>query len=128
MTNHRVTMSRSWRAGRGRSRQQAPGEVGAVGRKWRRRRPGSRSGDESAGVFQGTLAGLPVRLGAVLTRNHGASRSLTQDVSEDERRHEGGIRVDHELRRVDAELAPGDLLVRHRARVRPVADVVLSLI
>src|SRR5438445_6989204 len=47
--------------------------------------------------------------------------SPPQYVREDERGHDRRVRLDDVLRRVDAELAPGDLLVRHRAGVRAVA-------
>src|SRR5262249_2938829 len=40
---------------------------------------------------------------------------------EDERRHDGRVALGNELGRVDAELAPSDFLVRHRARIAAVA-------
>lgn len=44
-----------------------------------------------------------------------------EDVGENERRDDRRVRLDDELGRLNRELAPGDLLVRHRARVRAVA-------
>src|SRR5229473_342413 len=44
-----------------------------------------------------------------------------EDFREHERRADRGVRLDDELRRVRGELAPRNLLVRHRARVRAVA-------
>jgi hypothetical protein len=43
------------------------------------------------------------------------SRSPAEDVGEDQRRDDRGIRLDDVLGRVDAQLAPGDLLVGHGA-------------
>src|SRR5829696_6765742 len=47
--------------------------------------------------------------------------SVAEDVREDQRRDDGRIRLDHELRRVHVELPPGDLLVRYGAGVAAVA-------
>src|SRR5262245_18037433 len=43
--------------------------------------------------------------------------SEIEQVGGDQREDDGGIRLDHEARRVDVELAPGDLLVGWRAAV-----------
>src|SRR5690348_1303053 len=48
-------------------------------------------------------------------------RLPAQHFGEDERGDDGGVGLDDELGRVLAEFAPGDLFVRHRAGVGPVA-------
>ena len=51
----------------------------------------------------------------------GGEELPAEHVGEDQRRDDGGVGLDDVLRRVDRELAPGDLLVRHRAGVGAVA-------
>src|ERR1035441_3806223 len=60
-----------------------------------------------------TYAGAPA-----LVSETGDRRTLpAQNVGKEQRRDDGGIRLDDELGRRLAELAPGDLLVRHGAGV-----------
>src|SRR5436309_3465102 len=51
----------------------------------------------------------------------GPSPLHAEQPGEHEGRHDGGVGLDDELRRVDGELAPRDLLVRHGAGVAAVA-------
>src|SRR5688572_30172353 len=44
-----------------------------------------------------------------------------ENVREHERRNDRRVALDHVTGRIDSQLAPGDLLVRHRAGVRAVA-------
>src|SRR5690554_6643608 len=82
--------------------------LGRPGRALGRTEQGSyRLGSYRPGFFR-TEAPSPLRL-------------LPHDQREHQRRHDGGVGFDDELGGVDAELAPGDLLVGHGARVAAVA-------
>ena len=48
----------------------------------------------------------------------GVAALAPQYVRENQRRHDGRIRLDDESRRVRAQFAPGDLFVRNRAGIR----------
>ena len=76
------------------------------------------------GVKQVTLRSRCFRLettdSVTNTRRNLCAVLPTKDVRKDQWRYDGGIRVDHESRRLGAELDPRDLLVGDRARIRAV--------
>ena len=75
-------------------------------------------GSLDAELLGQSLAGLADRVPEVVLRE----RSLpTQNIGKQQRRHNGRVALDDELRSGFAQLAPGDLFVRHRTGVGSVA-------